>query len=110
MDQSLLNHICNPPLASIIPKPCLPLKWKASLHLERPLAPKSQERSNERDFSHGITTIVKEVVHKLVIQLYYAIRKMLERFPSPQELTGSVKDLIRQMAENAGDLAGSFQE
>ena len=53
---------------------------------------------------------MKEVVHKLVIQLYYAILKMLESFPNPQELTGSVKDLIRQMAENARDLAGSVQE
>ena len=36
-------------------------------------------------FSHGITMIVKEAVHKLVIQLYYTILKMLKRFPSPQE-------------------------
>ncbi|KAL9074745.1 MAG: hypothetical protein Q9161_002114 [Pseudevernia consocians] len=61
-------------------------------------------------FSHGITMIVKEAVHKLVIQLYYNILKMLKKYPSPQELAGSVKGQAAQVAENAGDLAGSVKE
>ena len=61
-------------------------------------------------FSHVITMIVKEAVHKLVIQLYYNILKMLKRYPSPQELAGSVKKQVVQMAQDAGDLAGSAKE
>ena len=61
-------------------------------------------------FSHGITMIVKEAVHKLVIQLYYNILKMLKRYPSPQELAGSVTEQVVQVAQDAGDLAGSAKE
>lgn len=61
-------------------------------------------------FSHGITMIVKEAVHSLVIQLYYMILKALKRYPSPQELAGSVNQQTVQVAENAGDLAASAKE
>lgn len=61
-------------------------------------------------FSHGITMIVKEAAHKLVIQLYYTILKMLKKYPSPQELTRPVKEHAVQVAENAGELAGSAKE
>ncbi|CAD6565591.1 MAG: hypothetical protein ASARMPRED_007354 [Alectoria sarmentosa] len=58
-------------------------------------------------FSHGITMIVKEAVHKLVIQLYYTVLKMLRKYPSPEELAGFAKEQAVQVAENAGKLAGS---
>lgn len=61
-------------------------------------------------FSHGITMIVKEAVHKFVIQLYYTILKMLKKYPSPQELARSVKGQVVQVADNAGELAGSAKE
>ncbi|KAF6225190.1 hypothetical protein HO133_010387 [Letharia lupina] len=61
-------------------------------------------------FSHGITMIVKEAVHKLVIQLYYSILTMLKKYPSPQELAVSVKGQAVQVAENVEDLAGSAKE
>ena len=61
-------------------------------------------------FSHGITMIVKEAVHKLVIQLYYSILKLLKRYPSPEELAGSMKEQAVQMAEDVRDLAGSAKE
>ena len=61
-------------------------------------------------FSHGITMIVKEAVHKLVIQLYYTILKLLKRYPSPEELAGSVKGRAVQVAEDVRDLAGSAKE
>ena len=54
-------------------------------------------------FSHGITMIVKEAVHKLVIRLYYAISKLLKKYPSPQEVAESAK-------EQAGSLAGNLEE
>ena len=61
-------------------------------------------------FSHGITIIVKEAVHKLVIQLYYGILKMLRKYPSPQELAASVKEQAVHAAENVDDLTGSAKE
>ena len=61
-------------------------------------------------FSHGITMIVKEAAHKLVIQLYYTILKLLKKYPSPQELARPVKEQAMQVAENAGELAGSAKE
>ena len=43
-------------------------------------------------FSHGITMIVKDAVHKLIIHLYYAILKVLKRYPSPQEVIATTKN------------------
>ena len=61
-------------------------------------------------FSHGITMIVKEAVHKLVVQLYYYILKMLKKYPTPQVLAESVKVQAGQMADDAGDLVESAKE
>lgn len=61
-------------------------------------------------FSHGITMIVKEAVHNLVIQLYYTVLRMLKKYPNPQEIAGSVKGQALKVAENAGGLAGSVKE
>ena len=61
-------------------------------------------------FSHGVTMIVKEAVHKLVIQLYYNILRLLKKYPSPEELAGSVKGQAVQVAEDVRALAGSAKE
>ena len=58
-------------------------------------------------FSHGITMIVKDAAHKLVIQLYYAILKLLRRYPSPQELAKAAKEQAGQMAD---DVATTTQD
>lgn len=42
-------------------------------------------------FSHGITMIIKEAVHKLIIRFYYTILKLLRKYPSPQELMASAQ-------------------
>ncbi|KAL9612791.1 MAG: hypothetical protein Q9167_002626 [Letrouitia subvulpina] len=41
-------------------------------------------------FSHGITMIVKETVHGMIIRLYYALLRLLRRYPYPgtEELAG----------------------
>ena len=52
-------------------------------------------------FSHGITMIVKDAAHKLVIHLYYAILKLLRKYPSPQEMAGAAKDRVEEMAGQA---------
>ncbi|KAL8774244.1 MAG: hypothetical protein Q9209_000995 [Squamulea sp. 1 TL-2023] len=43
-------------------------------------------------FSHGLTMIVKQVVHRFIIQLYYAILRLLKRFPSPEAMAQVAKD------------------
>lgn len=42
-------------------------------------------------FSHGITMIVKESVHKLIIRLYYTILKLLKDDPSSADSTATTK-------------------
>lgn len=54
-------------------------------------------------FSHGITMIVKEAAHKLVIHLYYTLLKLLRRYPNPQELVAVAKE---QAGQTALDAAG----
>lgn len=51
-------------------------------------------------FSHGITMIVKEAVHKLVIQLYYTMLKLLRKYPSPQQLAKPVKEQAEIILDN----------
>ena len=42
-------------------------------------------------FSHGITMIVKEAIHKIFIRLYYALLKVLKRYPSPKQVLEATK-------------------
>ena len=41
-------------------------------------------------FSHGLTMIVKEAVHKLIIRLYYTILKLLNKYPRPLEMVKAI--------------------
>jgi hypothetical protein len=50
-------------------------------------------------FSHGMTMLLKERIHKVVIQLYYLVLKARERYPSPEEL-----------AKLAGEKASDLKE
>jgi hypothetical protein len=52
-------------------------------------------------FSHGITMLVKETVHKTIIQLYYYILRLLNRFPSPSEAVGQAQDAVSGVNNSA---------
>ncbi|RDL34391.1 uncharacterized protein BP5553_07519 [Venustampulla echinocandica] len=52
-------------------------------------------------FSHGITMIVKERVHKLIIQLYYMVLKALNKYPSPADLANQAGDAVSGAIETA---------
>jgi hypothetical protein len=56
-------------------------------------------------FSHGITMLMKDRIHTVIISLYYAVLKALEKYPSPQELakraSDGAKDLYEQGKEQA---------
>ncbi|MCJ1269384.1 hypothetical protein MMC22_009276 [Lobaria immixta] len=51
-------------------------------------------------FSHGITMIVKESVHKLIIRLYYTILKLLKHYPTSSDLTAMTKAKAIQAVES----------
>jgi hypothetical protein len=55
-------------------------------------------------FSHGITMLLKESIHKLIIQSYYLILKALNKYPSPTELANQAGVAIQDGAERAGEL------
>ncbi|KAI9813949.1 MAG: hypothetical protein M1832_006034 [Thelocarpon impressellum] len=59
-------------------------------------------------FSHGITILVKEAVHKLIIQAYYLVLKALRRYPTPSEMVGrttsTVNDTVHSAKAQATDL------
>ncbi|KUJ19389.1 putative peroxisomal adenine nucleotide transporter 1 [Mollisia scopiformis] len=55
-------------------------------------------------FSHGITMIIKETVHKMIIQAYYLVLKALNRYPSPSELAKQAGQSVQDAGEKAGDL------
>ncbi|KAI9762211.1 MAG: Histone H4 [Chaenotheca gracillima] len=50
-------------------------------------------------FSHGTTMIVKESVHKLIIQLYYLLLRASKRYPAPSDLARSVADNAQEAGE-----------
>ncbi|KAL8928813.1 MAG: hypothetical protein Q9208_001591 [Pyrenodesmia sp. 3 TL-2023] len=43
-------------------------------------------------FSHGLTMILKQAVHRFIIQLYYIILRLLKRFPSPESAVEGAKN------------------
>jgi hypothetical protein len=55
-------------------------------------------------FSHGITMLLKESIHKLIIQSYYLILKALNKYPSPTELANQAGVAIQDGAERAGEM------
>jgi hypothetical protein len=54
-------------------------------------------------FSHGITMIVKEAIHKLIIQTYYILLKALNKYPTPSELAAQAGDVIQDGTEILGE-------
>lgn len=55
-------------------------------------------------FSHGLTMIVKESIHKFIIQAYYVILKALNKYPSPSELANQAGVVIQDADERAGEM------
>ncbi|KAI4147596.1 MAG: hypothetical protein L6R39_003066 [Caloplaca ligustica] len=53
-------------------------------------------------FSHGLTMIVKQAVHGIIIQLYYATLKLLKRFPGPEAAVRDVKEKADEVVTGAG--------
>ncbi|KAF2431570.1 mitochondrial carrier [Tothia fuscella] len=67
-------------------------------------------------FSHGMTMLIKERIHKIVIRLYYFILDLMQKYPSPEEiaksagqqatnLTGAVGEKMTAAGEAASGMA-----
>lgn len=69
-------------------------------------------------FSHGITMLVKEAVHKAIIKMYFAILNVLNKIPSPKEVVGKAEEKVEQTkaalsnkTEQAGNaLQGGYEK
>ena len=76
-------------------------------------------------FSHGITMLLKQHIHTLIISLYYASLKLLKRWPTGEELAVIARERAQQAvdaskeglenatgltAENAREMAGQAGE
>lgn len=54
-------------------------------------------------FSHGFTMIVKQIVHRVIIRLYYQILRLLKRYPSSEAL-------VEETRKKAGQASIKIQE
>lgn len=54
-------------------------------------------------FSHGVTMLVKEAVHKLIIQAYFLILRALNKYPSPKELVSRAGEKIQEAGEKVNE-------
>ncbi|KAJ4356555.1 uncharacterized protein N0V89_004589 [Didymosphaeria variabile] len=58
-------------------------------------------------FSHGITMLMKDQIHTVIINLYYLILKSLKQYPSPEEMaklaSEQAQDAYEQGKQQAGD-------
>ncbi|KAF2822930.1 mitochondrial carrier [Ophiobolus disseminans] len=72
-------------------------------------------------FSHGITMLMKDRIHTMVISLYYTVVNAMKKYPGPEELakraSDGAKDLYEQGKEQANgayakgvELAGQASE
>ena len=50
-------------------------------------------------FSHGITMLVKDAIHGLIIRLYFAVLRLLNRYPRPDELAKLARDRAQDALE-----------
>ena len=61
--------------------------------------------------SHGITMLMKDAVHGVIIRLYFFLLKLLKRYPSPDELAQLAKERAKNALvyaqEIAADTAGA---
>jgi len=53
--------------------------------------------------THGTTMIIKEQIHKLIIQAYYMVLKALNKYPSPTDLAKQAGDAVMTASEKGGE-------
>jgi Mitochondrial carrier protein len=58
-------------------------------------------------FSHGLTMLLKERVHIVVVQLYYFVLRLLRRYPSPEELAKMAQERTATAQKSASAAVSS---
>ena len=61
-------------------------------------------------FNHGITMLMKEVVHKLIVPLYFAVLRLLRKSPEAGELVDRVQHTAHEAKEQVRDGVQSVKE
>lgn len=56
-------------------------------------------------FSHGITMLVKESIHKLIIKAYFAILQALNKLPNPKEVVKDAEEKVKSGVEGVKNMA-----
>jgi hypothetical protein len=56
-------------------------------------------------FSHGITMLMKDRIHAVIISLYYAVLKSMKQYPSPEELAKRASDGARDLYDHGKEQA-----
>lgn len=57
-------------------------------------------------FSHGITMLMKDRIHAVIISLYYSVLKTMERYPSPEELAKRASESVKDVYEHGKEQVG----
>lgn len=61
-------------------------------------------------FSHGITMLVKEAVHKVIIQLYFLLLRALKRMPTASEAVGQAQEMAQNASVQAQEASAKAGE
>jgi len=61
-------------------------------------------------FSHGITMLMKDRIHTLIISLYYSVLKAMKKYPSPEELAKKATDGAKELLEQGKEQASGAYE
>ena len=56
-------------------------------------------------FSHGITMLMKDRIHAVIISLYYTVQNALKKYPSPSEVAKSASDSVQNAYEQGKEQA-----
>ncbi|EHK98527.1 putative Peroxisomal adenine nucleotide transporter 1 [Glarea lozoyensis 74030] len=59
---------------------------------------------------HGLTMLIKERVHSLIVAAYYWVLKALQRYPSPEQLAERAKEAVGGVPETARGMIESGKE
>jgi hypothetical protein len=61
-------------------------------------------------FSHGVTMLSKEWIHKVVIRVYYLILKAMKKYPNPEELANLATEKVTTVTGNISSAASNLGE
>jgi len=61
-------------------------------------------------FSHGLTMLMKDRIHGVIVSMYYLVLKAMERYPSPEEIRAMASRQASDAYERGKQMAGSASQ